>query len=110
MGWKNWPYWLKGGIVTTLIIFFIDLFTRPLFPYFRESFLILTFILWGLNIIIHYPSILILETFLEENKILFEPKELFTLVKVYVIPLSLLIWFIIGSVIGWLFEKLKKKK
>ena len=29
MSWKNLPYWLKGGIITSIIGFFITLFSLP---------------------------------------------------------------------------------
>ena len=103
--------WLKGGLFTTLIILIIDIITRVLFPIINtESFYILGFIVWGLHTLIHIPSILILELFLKQDQIIIDAKELFNLVKIYVIPLSLLIWFLIGSLIGLIIGKIKSKK
>ena len=94
MSWKDWSYWLKGGIIALLIpiilviLFFFDI-EKPLYivPY-------LDFIgLISCGGILDYPSRCSGGDF--SNAIYF-----------LTIPLS---WIMIGMFVGWIYGKIKSK-
>ena len=103
MGWKNWSYWLRGGIVFDLLVIIIFL---------------LLYVLW---LIIGGSGIYSLM-----NLILFPLYWIFqvtrpvTFLEVFVfgsflpnfqgIIILLTIYFIIGAIIGWIVGKIKKRK
>ena len=93
MGWRNWPSWLKGGIILALIDFIILLiplvkyFSNP--NYYGESFgYLLVFtnpLSWMLSDLFEVPLNLPLMAFL-----------------------GIILYFLVGSLIGWLIGKFKK--
>jgi len=90
MGWKNWPYWLKGGLIFEIVLLIQ---------------IILTY-LCLITGFIHGDA---------ANCLVFaiSPGLLFTkIVDGIIIPIvvNLVVYFTIGTLIGFLFGKLKKKK
>ncbi|MBS3114557.1 hypothetical protein J4448_05640 [Candidatus Woesearchaeota archaeon] len=101
MGWKDWPYWLKGGVIAVGIIILVIVFLVP----FGESDLLgvgsvhssgggpywmLPFLPGFILVLIFNPSTKPLGYFL-----------------FYGTPLIL--YFLIGAVIGWIVGKIKSK-
>lgn len=102
MGWKNWSYWLKGGVITfsaDFIIVLLIIFTSHK----SES------IGWGL-IFTQIPFSFTLLGFF--SKILCYPVSINT-ASACEIPLAiiggLISWFIIGALIGWIYGKIKNR-
>ena len=93
MGWKNWPYWIKGGI----IFGFIPIITLFLvFIYSRELAALIFIFLFGFGV----PAIL--------DDLGYTTEIATRAVIIWGIPI--IIWFIIGSVIGWIYGKIKSRK
>lgn len=44
MGWKDWPYWLKGGLIGLGITILLSLYVFVFLKAFSEFFLILSII------------------------------------------------------------------
>jgi len=88
MGWKDWPYWLKGGILVGLII-------QP----------ILALIPFGLG-----HTILGWIFYSYRLSILLPPCEHFCILTPIGYILSFIIWFFIGALIIWIHRSLKKTK
>ncbi len=106
MGWKNWPYWVKGGLIFTILVllvtFIIGLiavisYSNILFSG-KDIFLIYFIIIYLfpsyslLNVLKHSPG-----SFLEGDIIT-------------AIISSSIIWFLIGALIGFIIGKIKQKK
>lgn len=97
MFWKNWPYWLKGGILIELIIIFVISF----FIFTKNFFIILYLFLPGQLLV--FPLLNKCVNLLAEN-----PD---CSVRKFIIPIliisSLLAYFIIGAVSGLIYGKIK---
>ncbi len=106
MGWKNWSYWVKGGIILGLIYFIpllIQLLSNLVFCHYliEECKLI-----YGANIFAIYSL---------PNKIYLSLTFIDTIPSLYVgLIIRLIIYFIfafiIGALIGWIYGKIKQKK
>jgi len=98
MGWKNWPYWLKGGIVFTvieLIFLFLQTFLTDFINYFNENY--------------NYPFIL--ASMLGWATAGFDsPNLLAPFGAVIFIVYFLSFSFIIGALIGFIVGKIKSSK
>ena len=109
-------YWLKGGIIASIIGFFITLFALPflLDPLGRCGMLD---IICPLGRIAFYlmPGFIIYQTFLYKlafgidtyNQNFNSSTTIFTLY--WVIILNSILIFVIGTLIGWIYEKRKQK-
>jgi len=94
MGWKNWPSWLKGGIIFSIIyiVLFLTLFKI-------DDFGIITFVfspglwLYGLYVLITGYGI-----GMDAN-----------LKYTLFVIISILCWFIIGVIIGWIVGKIRNR-
>ncbi len=104
MKWKDFPTWLKGGIIGVIIgilTFLVGYFYQELTKDKIRTMLVVEKRLW-LIILIFFPvliSLLILELMGIGDKYL-----------VIVLLLSLIIYFLIGAFIGWIVGKIKPKK
>lgn len=86
MGWKNWPYWVKGvviGLLLTLISFYIG----SLLGVTGGLLGIIALLLWMYGV-----------------------KTNLVLPKVLIISLPYIILPIVGAIIGLIYGKIKKKK
>ncbi len=92
MNWKKWPYWVRGGVIFSMVgttgalltNFESDFFMLPVFPFILNV---------GLFISDKSPSS---DDLLREN---------------FVLTIDVLIgYFIIGSILGWLYGKIKSRK
>ncbi len=99
MGWKDWPTWLKGGVIGLFLGLFI------VFAYFVSD---VSKSLFGGNssitimtIIITAPFILI---YVFSLGILFSNNDSLFRLGLYLSPI---IYFIIGAIIGWIVGKIK---
>ena len=94
MGWKDWPYWLRGGLIGVLVL---GIFALVLIPFGRTSGFF-KFPYW----IFPFFIVLVPTMLFSENlyKIIFYPNYLF-----FIIPT--LIYFICGAIIGWIYGKIK---
>lgn len=96
MSWKNWPYWLKGGLITILIYLLLTIFLIIIFFIFKSQISLIFFQ------IISLPTTLVNNLFgiySGHNGII--NKIFFT---------SIIIYFIIGFIIGLIYGKIKKKR
>lgn len=85
MGWKNWSYWLRGGLIAIIIyvILFLFLFIFPPFYY------IISFLTIPLNPLFN-------------RGIFGDNAVVFIIVKgIYL--------FVLGVIIGWIVGKIKSK-
>ncbi len=102
MSWKNWPYWLKGGIIGVGVV------------------LISSFIIGGItgiapdNIIINLfyifliPGIIILAV-MRFKTYGYEMPDMTFFEYVLMAVISIIPYFIIGAIIGWVYGRFKKK-
>ncbi|MBS3085684.1 hypothetical protein J4225_03285 [Candidatus Pacearchaeota archaeon] len=79
MGWKDWPYWLKGGVIFEILLI-IGLF---LIAFIKGEGLAILFLL------IFFGG---------EN-----PWEMFTFLG------FLILYFILGAIIGWIYGKIRNR-
>lgn len=87
MGWKDWPYWLKGGIIGVILLLILSLFAVAT----PKSDMGNVFS-WAI-ILIAFPFMLTYEDSQMLNFILF---------PIY--------FFILGAIIGWIVGKIKSKE
>jgi VIT1/CCC1 family predicted Fe2+/Mn2+ transporter len=98
MIWKDWPYWLKGGIVATLIpilVFVVNLVIDVLVPPKGETFLFFF-------LIVATPALPIFNAF-------FKSSIPYNITYIIFVVAILVMYFIVGSVIGWIVGKRKTK-
>lgn len=102
MGWRKWPYWLRGGIIGILMglfIFFIaPIFPNPIFAL-SELFLFLLVILFGISGLCDKIP------FLRDE--ICNIEEGFSLTQIIILILS---WFVIGAIIGLIYGKIMSKR
>ena len=86
MNWKNWPYWLKGGIIGIIFAIIIILIT---FAYYEVSS----------N----------LGSFFGINEYLVENISNYGLGLILYMSLNLIEYFVIGALIGYIYGRIIKK-
>jgi len=98
MGWKNWPYWLKGGIIVSILYLIIGLILIK-YPCgdtmsggqcwdFTMLFILISYSLLG---ILYRLGI--------------DPQS-----KYLVLIATFLVYFVIGSIIGWIYAIIKSRR
>jgi hypothetical protein len=98
MGWKEWPSWVKGGVISIYVTFsliIIGFLVSIIYPEILKILVI--FFIW-----IHYIIPL------EANNM----GTGFIIMGIILISspiLSLLFFFLIGALIGWIYGKIKNK-
>ena len=113
--WKNWPYWLKGGVTFSIISLVLSLMITKYMP--------LNIILSGTNFVwILIPSIIIsnipiftlfLLGFNEKTVNLlnaFPDAWYFATPNLYALIFISIFYFIVGSIVGWVYGKIKSRK
>ncbi len=96
MVWKDWPYWLRGGVIATILSlglpYIISLIIKLLRVMKIESLANIFNGIWDIfyKIIIAPTSIIV-------------GRQLNTWI------LTFLLWFIIGSIIGFIYGKIKNR-
>lgn len=108
MEWKEWPSWLKGGIIFGLLMvilsFTIPLLFNTILGKFLISIIYIPFIVFPLRIFS--------ELFFSQNSqglfantlgIFFRTPSILGFIIIFII------YFIIGAIIGWIVGKIKKK-
>lgn len=101
MGWKNWPYWIKGGILGAVLVLTLYMLISFAYPFFIQNAFI-SDTLYVINIILALPVIFIPQLFpaIPENTIVG-------------ISIFLITWAIMGAIIGliidWIIKKRKSK-
>jgi hypothetical protein len=96
MGWKNWPSWLKGGIILDGIFIVITLILLLIQPTGHN---------WNFPIwldIVFFPTIYLVSYFINTSNAF--------LTILDCIILDLIMYFIFGAAIGFLIGKFWKKK
>ncbi len=97
MGWKEWPAWVKGGIIADLIFIILGIILLPFsidsFPYSVYLLLPGFYLLSFLKLISESSFLLSSENILKN---LFLP-----------MILSLITYFLIGAIIGFIISKIK---
>jgi len=100
MGWKQLPSWLKGGVIALLISVF-----GIVFDYIRYGLkigydqFIFSVLLYSF---VTFPGEMIVEIFDKD------PHRFF-IEKILIWTFSLIIWFLIGALIGKIYGKIKSK-
>ncbi|MBI2631989.1 hypothetical protein HYW75_03225 [Candidatus Pacearchaeota archaeon] len=90
MGWKNWPYWLKGGVIGIIFIYLILLL--GIFNILNENSFLYILLLPALVVFFYFPYTFNLGGYEWQ----------FITYSIY--------GLIIGALIGWIYGKIKKKK
>ena len=97
MGWKDLPYWIKGGViffVFRIVIGAIIILSSPRGDFGRA--LMLGFLDLPITLIIaNSPLNINIGSYLMNNVLL--------------TILGLIFWFVIGAIIGWIVGKIKNK-
>ena len=99
MIWKKWPYWLKGGTIVFLfpiIVFIVNFLIDIIVPPQGETFLLFF-------LIIATPALPIFNLF-------FKPSIPYNITYIIFFVSTLAIYFIVGSVIGRVYYKIKRNK
>ena len=106
MNWKKWPYWLRGGVIGggITLVFVISFYSCGLIATGYSAFACFAFVLVGPT----YPAVKLLDVI--GSIFNFKLDGIFA--EMYGPVLSILVWFIIGSLIGVLVDyiKLENKK
>lgn len=111
MGWKNWSYWLKGGIICVILLGLIAILT----------FVIPTFYTFFYTSESHgdyftNPSGIIISLFLSIVYFLIKGffvsanKSMPAFVSILIILLTAFYYFVIGTVIGGIYGKIKQRR
>ncbi|MEK6933396.1 MAG: hypothetical protein AABW75_00805 [Nanoarchaeota archaeon] len=111
MGWKTFPYWLNGGIISVILLGFIAIL----------SFVIPTFYTFFYASVFHgdyftNPHGIIFSFFLSIVYFLitgfFVPanKNMPVLIDIIIVLLTAVYYFAIGALVGWIVGKIKSKK
>ncbi|MEK6828685.1 MAG: hypothetical protein AABY15_01040 [Nanoarchaeota archaeon] len=93
MGWKNWPTWLKGGIIGAIIALILGILIK---------------LLEGTGFGLLIAVLFLILSFSGLGNCDFEgcyPYNFYFLTT----PFVLLEFFIIGAIIGWIISKINKK-
>jgi len=99
MFWKNWPYWVKGGIILGAIVFLLSfLYWSPINSFEEKYF----------GFILTVPFIISIFTGLGYRDIMTGRADL--LANITFSLISFVLYFIIGAVIGIIYGKIKRKK
>ena len=94
MGWKNFSYWFKGGIILGIVSFAINLLMWLFLGVSNDSGIILGFF--------NLFSIYLVDLFTGEYN--------YSLLNhILLIIITFVVWFVIGAVIGWIVGKVKEK-
>ncbi len=113
MGWKTWPYWLKGGIIAVLIYLLISIISLIEFQinYGKSDMGTLGYwiiMLFGIFLFMFYEKLFLFINYLFYQEPYPNKTELLPLI-VFIL-LNAIIYFLIGSIIGFLINKIKSKK
>ncbi len=107
MGWKNWPSWLKGGVIGVFLVV-IYAFIFYISGIFKSENLLLIFT----GYLISLPNAIFYFTGVPLN---FDPACIETsnicyyLNQIYSWLRLLFLWAIIGAIIGWIVGKIRNK-
>lgn len=116
MGWKDWSSWLKGGVVG-IIVFVISILVSLILSYLHSFFynnginsvsLIIELFQIFLGIVVIYPVLLISEI-TNLNQYLIGSGEPLPGLSIIGGLTGLLIYFIIGAIIGWIVGKIRSR-
>lgn len=104
MGWKDWPYWLKGGIIGLIVFLVISLF-----------FILYEFI--GIGVFIDFFFILSIFFSIITSLPFYIYDFILQIlsINIYWNSFSLFIsgvinYFFTGAIIGWIYGKIKERK
>ena len=105
MGWKTWPYWIRGGIISMLIFTVLFFIIATLGGFAQDNSLLIPLILLVLPLHLIFGSI---------TKSIFYPNypNVYTAFQAYIFMYVelLLSYFILGCIIGFIVGKIKKYK
>lgn len=121
MGWKEWPRWLRYGIIVFALVILSSLFYAPLVKTNNAFLLILSvpFLLARVLLILLFYAIVIIFSSLNifENLInpltylLFQGKEFLDFSPTtFGLILTFVLAFLVGALIGWIVGKIRGKK
>lgn len=108
MGWKSWPYWVKGGIIVTFLWIIAFLIINIGIKAFGA-----VLIIWGAGAIILQifdKNCSLLAGFGGETSKCLLGQTGGISYTIFLILSNLIIYFIIGAIIGWIIGKIKSKK
>lgn len=102
MGWRDLPYWLRGGLIGVLVIilYFVLMSSNVMSPYIKD--LIVRFFT-----IIFYPFIILIKPVIN----LIKPSQISAVYLLFIIlPISIFIGSIVYSmIIGYIIGKIKSR-
>ena len=102
MGWKNWPYWLKGGILFSLINALLSTLIYLILLILKNNFDTIRFAA-------EYSFFLVISLlFINPAWYFSGPRSYFDIIFGLVVGAAL--YFIIGAIIGWIYGKIKSRK
>ena len=93
MGWKDWPYWLKGGIIGLSLL---------LLSLLVEFLLYLPFSGFGFLALFYGYS---------AEALISNPTDFEYALYLYILPLVtvIVVYFLAGALIGWIYGLIKKR-
>ncbi len=104
MGWKNWSYWLRGGIIGGgLVIVYLTLIRISRYLLASDSDILAEIIVLS-HILLEFPIIPIVENFRPLGELLSRNNVIISFL-IIAIP-----WFIIGAIVGFIIGKIKQRK
>lgn len=103
MNWKNWPYWVKGGILLgvtiTLLLSLVTIFRVPVVSNYVEN---------NFGIFLGIPILLSMMTGLGHADIM--TGELDLLAHITFLSVTFVLYFPIGAILGYLYGKIKNRR
>ena len=104
MTWKDWPYWLKGGILAILLILALS-FLFGIFIMFKGDI----YIFRSLFYIFVVPGMILIAA-RKFSMYGYEIPDINFFDVFIMTTFSIGLYFIIGALIGWIYSKIKSKK
>ncbi len=109
MGWKEWPAWLKGGIILAVIHLFV--FAILVYPaYLRNKNVPAQYEPWPVTMIMTIPDFPVFVLLYSKFAYNLFGEALEGFATIWIIIFGTLQWFVIGAGIGWIVEKIRGKK
>ncbi len=102
MGWRDWSYWVKGGLIFDVLVILVGLILLP----FKFEWCIFTCTKVFYSLYLYFPVAYMIKSIFGDN--FGFNSNLGNLLLVT--TLSIVFYFVIGAIIGWIYGKIKQRR
>ena len=102
MGWKDWPAWLKGGLIGLSFMFVVI----PIFFMVAKLFIDNLIGIWVVFSLSVLPATFLTFYYIPDSVLL---RVGVPMVRILSFIFSAIFWFVICAIIGWIFGKIKNR-